>query len=70
MLYTSGSTGKPKGVLHSVGGWMVHTGTANKFVFDIRPGDVFWCAVGCGRGFWLVLLGLGLGLERALAVWR
>lgn len=30
MLYTSGSTGKPKGVLHAVGGYMVHTGAANK----------------------------------------
>jgi acetyl-CoA synthetase len=42
MLYTSGSTGKPKGVLHTVGGYLVHTGAANKYVFDLREGDVFW----------------------------
>lgn len=42
MLYTSGSTGKPKGVLHTVAGYMVHTGAANKYVFDVRPGDVYW----------------------------
>ncbi|KAI8474948.1 MAG: acetyl-CoA synthetase [Monoraphidium minutum] len=48
MLYTSGSTGKPKGVLHTVGGYMVHTGAANKYVFDVRPGDVYWCTADCG----------------------
>ena len=42
MLYTSGSTGRPKGVLHTVGGWMVHAGAANKYCLDVRPGDVFW----------------------------
>ena len=45
MLYTSGSTGKPKGVLHTVGGWMVHAGAANKYALDVRPGDVFWWVV-------------------------
>ncbi|KIZ00279.1 acetyl-CoA synthetase [Monoraphidium neglectum] len=42
MLYTSGSTGKPKGVLHTMGGYMVHVGAANKYMFDVREGDVFW----------------------------
>jgi acetyl-CoA synthetase len=43
-MYTSGSTGKPKGVLHALGGYMVQAGTANKYVFDVRQGDVFWWA--------------------------
>lgn len=48
MLYTSGSTGKPKGVLHTVGGYMVYAATTFKYVFDYRPGDVFWCTADCG----------------------
>ena len=43
MLYTSGSTGKPKGVVHCTGGYMVYAATTTKYVFDISPGDIFWC---------------------------
>jgi acyl-CoA synthetase (AMP-forming)/AMP-acid ligase II len=64
MLYTSGSTGKPKGVLHAVGGWMVHVGAANKYCFDVRPGDVFWCG---GAGGWCGGGWLGCSL---LVRWR
>jgi acetyl-CoA synthetase len=48
MLYTSGSTGKPKGVVHSTGGYMVYSATTFKYVFDYRPGDVYWCTADCG----------------------
>lgn len=48
MLYTSGSTGKPKGVVHCTGGYMVYAATTTKYVFDVSPGDVFWCTADCG----------------------
>ena len=48
MLYTSGSTGKPKGVVHTTGGYMVYAATTAKYVFDLKPGDVFWCTADCG----------------------
>ena len=48
MLYTSGSTGKPKGVVHCTGGYMVYAATTTKYVFDISPGDIFWCTADCG----------------------
>ena len=48
MLYTSGSTGTPKGVLHCTGGYMVYTATTFKYVFDYRPGDVYFCTADCG----------------------
>ncbi|OUS41910.1 hypothetical protein BE221DRAFT_196331 [Ostreococcus tauri] len=48
MLYTSGSTGKPKGVVHSTGGYMVYAATTTKYVFDVSPGDIFWCTADCG----------------------
>ena len=48
MLYTSGSTGAPKGVLHTTGGYMVYTSITHEYVFDYRPGDVFWCTADVG----------------------
>jgi len=48
LLYTSGSTGKPKGVVHSTGGYMVYTATTCKYVFNMKPGDVYWCTADCG----------------------
>ncbi|GAQ78587.1 AMP-dependent synthetase and ligase family protein [Klebsormidium nitens] len=48
MLYTSGSTGKPKGVLHTTGGYMLGAATSFKYIFDYRPGDVYWCTADCG----------------------
>ena len=43
LLYTSGSTGKPKGVQHSTGGYLLHAVMTMKYVFDIKPNDLFWC---------------------------
>ncbi|KIZ06574.1 acetyl-CoA synthetase [Monoraphidium neglectum] len=48
LLYTSGSTGKPKGVVHCTGGYMVYTFTTTKYVFNMAPGDVYWCTADCG----------------------
>ena len=48
ILYTSGSTGKPKGVLHSTGGYAVWTSITHQYVFDYRPGQIYWCAADIG----------------------
>lgn len=48
ILYTSGSTGKPKGVLHTTGGYAVWTATTFHYVFDYKPGEIFWCSADIG----------------------
>ena len=48
ILYTSGSTGKPKGVLHTSGGYLTWVSMTHDYVFDYRPGEVFWCAADVG----------------------
>ncbi|MFP2961512.1 acetate--CoA ligase [Myxococcus sp. 1LA] len=48
ILYTSGSTGKPKGVLHTTGGYLVYAATTFRYVFDIQPDDVHFCAADLG----------------------
>ena len=48
ILYTSGSTGKPKGLVHTTGGYLVHTGTSWRNIFDWHDGDVFWCTADVG----------------------
>jgi acetyl-CoA synthetase len=48
ILYTSGSTGKPKGVLHSTGGYLTWASMTHHYVFDYRPGEVYWCAADVG----------------------
>ena len=48
ILYTSGSTGKPKGVLHTTGGYMVYAAMTHEYVFDYKPGDIYWCTADVG----------------------
>jgi acyl-CoA synthetase (AMP-forming)/AMP-acid ligase II len=40
---TSGSTGKPKGVVHTTGGYLLGAALTVKYVFDVHPGDKFFC---------------------------
>jgi len=47
-LYTSGTTGKPKGIVHTTGGYLVGVTLANKWIFDMKDEDVFWCAADIG----------------------
>jgi acetyl-CoA synthetase len=48
ILYTSGSTGKPKGILHTTGGYLLGARLTSKYVFDLRPEDVYWCTADVG----------------------
>ena len=48
ILYTSGSTGKPKGILHTTAGYLLGAYVTTKYVFDLRPGDIYWCTADVG----------------------
>ncbi|MGA2174716.1 MAG: acetate--CoA ligase [Verrucomicrobiota bacterium] len=48
ILYTSGSTGKPKGILHTTAGYLLQAKLTAKYVFDLRPDDVYWCTADIG----------------------
>jgi acetyl-CoA synthetase len=48
ILYTSGSTGKPKGILHTTGGYLLGAKLSTRYVFDLRPSDVYWCTADVG----------------------
>jgi acetyl-CoA synthetase len=48
ILYTSGSTGKPKGAVHTTGGYLVYTSLSHQWVFDYKPGEIYWCMADIG----------------------
>ena len=48
LLYTSGSTGKPKGIQHASAGYLLQAKLTSRWVFDLKPSDVFWCTADVG----------------------
>jgi len=48
LLYTSGSTGKPKGIQHSSAGYLLGAKLTSRWVFDLKPSDVYWCTADVG----------------------
>jgi acetyl-CoA synthetase len=48
ILYTSGTTGKPKGIVHTTGGYLTQVAATTKYVFDLKPNDVYWCTADIG----------------------
>jgi len=48
LLYTSGSTGKPKGIQHASAGYILQAIITNKWVFDQKESDIFWCTADIG----------------------
>src|SRR5581483_4508607 len=48
LLYTSGTTAKPKGIVHTMAGYLVGVSATHRYIFDIKPETVYWCAADIG----------------------
>jgi acetyl-CoA synthetase len=48
LLYTSGTTARPKGIVHTTAGYLVGVATTHRYVFDVQPDSVYWCAADVG----------------------
>jgi acetyl-CoA synthetase len=48
LLYTSGTTAKPKGIVHTTGGYLTGVAATHRYIFDIKPDSVYWCAADIG----------------------
>jgi acetyl-CoA synthetase len=48
LLYTSGTTAKPKGIVHTTAGYLVGVAATHRYIFDIKPDTVYWCAADIG----------------------
>ncbi len=51
ILATSGTTAKPKLAIHTHGGYQVHVFSMGRWVFDLKPSDVWWATSDIG---WIV----------------
>ncbi|MHB8565792.1 MAG: acetate--CoA ligase [Nitrososphaerales archaeon] len=69
LLYSSGTTGKPKAIVHGTGGYLTYVSATTRWVFDPKPGDIYWCAADIGwvTGHSYIVFGpLSLGLTSLL----
>ncbi|MBI4464618.1 MAG: acetate--CoA ligase, partial [Acidobacteria bacterium] len=48
ILYTSGTTAQPKGILHTTGGYLVGVAATQRWIFDTREEDIYWCTADIG----------------------
>ena len=51
ILATSGTTAKPKLAIHTHGGYQVHVHAMGRWVFGLKPTDVWWATSDIG---WIV----------------